>query len=703
MEFRIANTFTASLARLTGDEQKAVKVTAFELQMNPVHPGMQLHRIDKTKDPNFWSVRVSRDVRLIVHKTDANLLLCYVDHHDAAYQWAVRRKIERHPTTGAAQLVEVRETVREIAIPKLVNVEAQEPVSPVPQKLWLLADVPDEQLLSFGVPPAWIDDVRQATEDTIFDLAERLPTEAAEALIDLATGTAPRVPATLAADADAFTHPDAQRRFRVMANVEELERALDFPWEKWTVFLHPAQRALVERDYDGPARVAGSAGTGKTVVALHRAAHLTRTHPEARVLLATFSDTLANALRHQLKYLIGNEPRLAERLDVWSMTGIGQRLYEARFGRLNLATDAQVREVLEAKAAAVEGHTFSRRFLWSEWANTVDAWQLERWEDYRDVQRLGRKTRLAQSQRAMLWEIFAQVRSALDGAGSVTRAALFTRLAQQLGESDHLPFDFAVIDEAQDVGVAQLRFLAALGSRRPNGLFFTGDLGQRIFQEPFSWEALGVDVRGRSTTLKVNYRTSHQIRTQADRLLAPTLTDVDGHEEGRRGTISVFNGPSPEVQVCESADEERQVVADWIGQRLEEGVEPHEVAVFVRSQAQVSRAQEAVARAEIPGETLNQKLKVKPGAVSVTTMHRAKGLEFRAVAAMACDDEVIPLQERIEHVSDDSDLEEVYHTEQQLLYVACTRARDQLLVTGVSPASEFLEDLGGEVRIATAR
>ena len=333
MEFRIANTFTASLARLTGDEQKAVKVTAFEFQMNPVHPGMQLHRIDKTKDPNFWSVRVSRDVRLIVHKTDANLLLCYVDHHDAAYQWAVRRKIERHPTTGAAQLVEVRETVREIAIPRVVEMEVQEPVDPTPQKLWLLADVPDEQLLSFGVPPAWIDDVRQATENTIFDLAERLPAEAAEALIDLATGAEPRVPVTLAADADAFTHPDAQRRFRVMANVEELERALDFPWEKWTVFLHPAQRALVERHYDGPARVAGSAGTGKTVVALHRAVHLTRTHPEARVLLATFSGTLANALTNQLKCLIGNEPRLAERLDVWSVTGIGNASMRPDSGR----------------------------------------------------------------------------------------------------------------------------------------------------------------------------------------------------------------------------------------------------------------------------------------------------------------------------------------------------------------------------------
>ena len=695
MEFRIANTFTDSLAKLTGDEQKAVKVTAFELQMNPVNPGMQLHRIDKTKDPNFWSARVSRDIRLIVHKTEANFLLCYVDHHDPAYQWAVRRKIERHPKTGAAQIVEVRETVREIAIPKIVEVESH---VPTPQKLPLLADVDEQQLLSFGVPPEWVDDVRQATEDTIFDLAERLPSEAAEALLDLATGTEPRVPVELAADADSFAHPDAQRRFRVMANVEELEQALDFPWEKWTVFLHPAQRELVERDYDGPARVAGSAGTGKTVVALHRAVHLTRTHPEARVLLTTFSETLANALGNQLKCLIGNEPRLAERLEVRSMTGIGKRLYEARFGQLNLAADEHVRQLLEDKAATVEGHKFSTRFLWSEWANTVDAWQLTTWENYRDVRRLGRKTRLAQSQRTILWEIFEQVRSALNDEGAVTKAAMFTSLAEKLGESDHPPFDFAVIDEAQDVGVAQLRFLAALGSKRPNGLFFTGDLGQRIFQEPFSWEALGVDVRGRSTTLKVNYRTSHQIRTQADRLLDPILADVDGNEEIRRGTISVFNGPSPDVRVCDSADEEGQVVADWIKQCLEEGVEPHEIAVFVRSEAELPRAQDAITRADVQCETLDQKLKVKKGSVSVTTMHLSKGLEFRAVAAMACDDEIIPLQGRIENVADESDLKEVYSTEQHLLYVACTRARDVLLVTGVSPASEFLEDLQAKQR-----
>ena len=128
MEFRIADTFTDSLAKLTGEEQKAVKTTAFDLQLNPAHPSLQLHKLDKSKDPNFWSIRVSQDIRLIVHLTGASLLLCYVNHHDEAYHWAERRRLETHPKTGAAQLVEVRERVQEI--PKYVEVEQPAPPKP---------------------------------------------------------------------------------------------------------------------------------------------------------------------------------------------------------------------------------------------------------------------------------------------------------------------------------------------------------------------------------------------------------------------------------------------------------------------------------------------------------------------------------------------------------------------------------------------
>jgi mRNA-degrading endonuclease RelE of RelBE toxin-antitoxin system len=504
VDFLISDTFTDSLARLTGDEQKAVKTTAFDLQLDPANPGFSFHKLDKARDKNFWSVRVSRDIRLVVHKTQSRLLLCYVDHHDKAYAWAERRKLETHPATGAAQLVEIRETVQEVIVPVYVPTEL-----PTPPKPTLFANTPEDELLNYGVPAEWMADVREANEDSLLALADRLPAEAAEALLELATGGSPRKTAVMAAVTNPFEHPDAQRRFRLMADMEELELALDYPWEKWTIFLHPEQRQWVDRDYTGPARVAGSAGTGKTIVALHRAAYLARTHPDSRVLLTTFSGTLANALRTKLKRLIGNEPRLGERIDVHSLDALGQRLYKSHFGKVELADREVVRELLEQASTAVGGHKFSLHFLLTEWEQVVDGWQLATWESYRDVARLGRKTRVPEAQRAVLWSIFEQVRTGLKERDLMTQAGLFTALTPVAVRGKNPPFDFAVIDEAQDVSVSQLRYLAALGARRPNGLFFAGDLGQRIFQQPFSWKSLGVDIRGRSRTLRINYRTSH--------------------------------------------------------------------------------------------------------------------------------------------------------------------------------------------------
>jgi mRNA-degrading endonuclease RelE of RelBE toxin-antitoxin system len=283
MEFRIADTFTDSLGRLTGEEQKSVKTTAFDLQINPSNPGMQFHKLDKARDPNFWSIRVSRDIRLIAHRTDTSLLLCYVGHHDEAYRWAERRKLETHPKTGAAQLVEIRETVREIFVPSYVEDQPSEP-----PKLRLFDQIPDDRLLGFGVPPEWLADVREANEDTLLKLADHLPGEAAEALLELATGGTPAVAEFAVAEGavsysipvdagasmpqhfqglanatDPFAHPDAQRRFRILNDVAELEQALEFPWDKWTIFLHPTQRELVERDFSGPARVAGEEKRGR--------------------------------------------------------------------------------------------------------------------------------------------------------------------------------------------------------------------------------------------------------------------------------------------------------------------------------------------------------------------------------------------------------------------------------------------------------
>lgn len=687
MEFRIADTFTESLARLSGEEQKAVKITAYDLQIDPSQPGLQFHKLEKARDKSFWSIRVSSDIRLIVHRTAASLLLCYAGHHDQAYQWAERRKIETHPKTGAAQLVEIRELTREVVVPRYVEEHAKP-----------FEHYPESELLAYGIPREWLDAVRQvATEDEALELAGHLPAEAAEAVLNIAAGQpAMRFPAANAESApDPFEHPDAQRRFRTIKSEEDLRLALDFPWEKWAIFLHPSQRQLVEKRFNGPARVTGSAGTGKTIVALHRAVHLARTHPGARVLLTTFSDVLAQALRHKLRLLLAGEPRLGEQIEVAALDAVGGRLFERVWGAPRAADQAAVQRLLSEAAAAAGERPFSQRFLEAEWAQVVDAWQLRTWEAYRDVNRLGRRTRLPEAARQRLWAIFSRVLSGLEAGGLVTPHEIFTRLAAHYATENSSPYDFAVVDEAQDVSIAQLKFLASIAGSRPDGLFFAGDLGQRIFQQPFSWRALGIEISGRSSTLRINYRTSRQIRQQADRLLGPDVTDVDGNREGRE-TISLFEGAPPGIAIGESESAESEQVAAWLRTQVAAGVPAHEIAVFVRSEAQLPRAQAAIAAAGLQCAPLDAA--TVPGGVGLATMHLAKGLEFRSVAVMACDDEVIPLQERIAAATDPSDLDEVYNTERHLLYVACTRARDHLLVSAAAPASEFLDDLRAQCR-----
>jgi len=684
MEFRIADTFTTSLARLTNQEQKAVKTTSFDLQMDPSGPGLSYHKLDRAADPSFASVRVSRDIRLIVHRTKASLMLCYVDHHDRAYAWAERRKIVTHPRTGAAQLVEVRERIEEVPVHVPVEVPAPAPAEPR-----LFADVPDDDLLRYGVPEDWLPEVLSATESDLFDLADQLPQEAAEALLELATGGTPEV-APLPAVADPFRHPDALRRFRVMENAEELALALEYPWERWTIFLHPTQRQYVERDYNGPARVAGTAGTGKTVVALHRAAWLARNHPDARVLLTTFSPSLAANLSVKLDRLV-SEPSVRQRIDVETLTDAVLRMHEEIIGPPKLVSDERLSGIV-AVAGTEEGTSLTPGFVEAEWREVVDAWNLKTWGSYRDVPRLGRKTRLGLKQRETLWAVFDRVRDQLTAQGLMTVPMVLDAIAMAM-PAGRPRYDYAIVDEAQDLGVAQLRFLAALGAGRDDALFFSGDLGQRIFQTPFSWRSLGVDVRGRSFILRVNYRTSHQIRRQADRLLPRSLADVDGVAEDRRGVLSVFDGAPPKIQTCDSVEDEANQVSAWITRLITQGVAPGEIGIFVRSKPELARAIQAASSTQRKWAQIDSSVGDHGDAISVGTMHLAKGLEFRAVAVMACDDVVVPNQERVESVTDEADLEEVYNTERHLLYVACTRARDHLMVSGVRPASEFLDDL----------
>ena len=401
----------------------------------------------------------------------------------------------------------------------------------------------------------------------------------------------------------------------------------------------------MERDYTGPARVSGSAGTGKTIVALHRAVHLARTHPEARVLLTTFSDTLANALHTKLKRLVGSEPRLAERIDVHSLNAIGLRLYKSHCGPVTLASREVVRELLNEAAKAVGGHKFSLHFLLTEWEQVVDAWQLETWEAYRDVARLGRKTRLPEAQRAVLWSIFERVRGGLKAQKLTTHAGMFTALASALAGSKNPPFDFAVVDEAQDISVSHICASwprsVAIGPMLSSSpaTSASASSSSRSRGSPSAWTFAGAPAR-----LRINYRTSHQIRQQADRLLGPAVTDVDGNSEDRSDTVSVFNGPPPIIRVLKSEAEEIKAVGTWLAEQSKAGVLPHEFGVFVRSDGATGpRPRPRSRSAGLPFKILDEHVETTSGHVSISTMHLAKGLEFRAVVVMACDDEIIPL------------------------------------------------------------
>ncbi|WP_412507546.1 3'-5' exonuclease [Roseovarius sp. SYSU LYC5161] len=657
MTFRIADSFSDSLARLTAQEPKAAKTAAFDLQMSPDNPGLSLHRVDRARDKGFWTARVNRDIRLVLHKTGGDTLLAWVGHHDDAYAWAERRRLESHPRTGAMQIVEIRETVEEVVIQRYVEEAVHKPR--------LFEAEANDALLSWGVPEDWLDVVRDATEDTVLDIAGHLPAEAGEALLQAATGGRPQ-PAAPVEGADPFAHPDAGRRFRVMENVDELRAALEAPWERWAVYLHPAQREYVDRDFNGPARVIGSAGTGKTVVALHRALRLAQ-DPGARVLLTTFNAGLAEGLARKLPLLAGED--VQARITVKALGPLIAEMHAERFGETSVASEDGIRALLQDGAAEGDAR-FTTDFLYDEWSLVVDAWDIRDLDTYRDLPRLGRKVRMLAARRDAAWAIFEHVRAALSAQGMKTKA----QLAHDLTETRAFPFTHAVIDEAQDISVPELRLLGQALGGAENGLFFAGDIGQRIFRAPFPWAATGVEIRGRSRSLKVNYRTSHQIRRYSDDLLPETLVEPDGTEDNRLGVTSVFDGAAPEVHGFDTRADEMEAVNAWLENLVQADVQNHDVVCLVRTSSLVA--------------DIAPMLPVK-----VIPMHEAKGAEYRAVAVLALDQDTVPLEERLLSANDEARLDEIMNTERHLLYIAASRARDHLWMSGVNPVSEFFGDL----------
>ncbi len=310
------------------------------------------------------------------------------------------------------------------------------------------------------------------------------------------------------------------------------------------MYLHPAQQEFVDRNFNGPARVIGSAGTGKTVVALHRTVRLAKEDAGAKVLLTTFNENLSNALAEKLNRLTATSPNLRSRITVSPLGKVARDLAAGHLEKVRIATSDEIDTLLdEANHAA--GGQFDTVFLNDEWRLIIDARNITDAETYRELPRLGRKVRMVASKRDEMWSVFDHVRRGLVKINKETEADVLHRLSSQL-PSD--VFSHVVVDEAQDISVPELHLLAALAGDRPNGLFFAGNIGQRIFRAAFPWKSAGVDIQGRSRSLKVNFRTSHQIRRQSDLLLPPRLLDADGGEERRLGVSSVFNGPTPQIE-----------------------------------------------------------------------------------------------------------------------------------------------------------
>lgn len=675
MRFIIADTFTKSLGSLGPHEQNLVKQAAFDFQLNPAQPGAQLHRLERARDKHFWSFRVDRDVRVIVYKSREGLVLLYADHHDRAYRWAENRQFVPNPETGAMQLVEVQERVEE-----LVRQVVRETVTEAP----LFAGLEPGYLLALGVPERWLDAVRLVGETGFLALLDHLPGEAGENLMRLADGQP--VPRPVLGGGDPFLHPDAQRRFRVLGDDQELlARALEAPWEAWLVFLHPSQETAAGKTYSGPAKLAGGAGTGKTVVALHRAARLGQ--PGARVLLTTFSRTLAARLGEQLRLL---EPAHTN-IQVEHLHRLAARLWQQHTGQsFKPLTD----DDLNARLVRLSSGDLTPAFLGAEWREVVAPHGVRSWDEYKTVPRAGRGTPLGLRQRKAVWDALGPLRRDLDAEGLMSFEELCLRLADLLTRSGEFPFDHVVADEVQDFGPAELKLLRALVPAGPDDLFLAGDLGQRIYRAGSSFLAAGVDIRGRSSVLRLNYRTTEQIRRYADALLPDRLRTDDGDDETRH-TVSLLSGPAPEVLAFTKPHEETQALAERLTHFLNTGFGPGDIAVFTRTRAALEhRVRPALELCGLTGVQLSDDAPPERGRVALGTMHRAKGLEFRVVFVVGCEADQLPLAATLRTLGDAAARSAFSERERNLFYVACTRAREHLLLTYVGTPSPLL---GGQV------
>ena len=695
----LSQDFLLNLSKLPAGVQSRVMKWAIRFQTDPKSSGINYENINAATDSNMKSVRIDGDWRGIVFKPDRGdvYVLLHVNKHDEAYRWAERRKLIINPVTGAMQMIQVEEST-ELLPSQVIKTSSNSYSQPLPSaeaaikaKAWT-EGVSDLDLMALGVPPEMMARIRPISTETELDsLQAVLPVEAYEALFLLAAGdTAEQILNSRETRVDkkidtsnfeaALLTPESQSRF-VVVDDEAMVAIMNAPLAQWRIFLHPTQNKLSSGDRSGPVRVLGGAGTGKTVVAMHRAKWLAenRTLNKQKVLFTTFTKNLALDIEDNLKTLCSKDTldKIEVRnLDSWVHGFMRSRKLEHRIVYGRKADGA-----LQAWQAAMTVKNISLdltdSFYEEELEQVVLANGVTTKDEYRAVRRTGRGVVLSRAKRDAIWPVFEEYRGQLASRKLKEVDDAYREVSELLDDEISLgkvpaAYSAIVIDETQDLGPQALRLLRSMIARNPNDLFFVGDGHQRIYtRNRAAMSKCGIDIRGRSKKLYLNYRTTDEIRRKAVAVLEGCEIDDldDGHDETKRYK-SLSHGPSPitfDVPSNEEAmSKARSLVDDWSVNDGEDKVATTCVIAASKKtrDALASNFKNSGFQVSVIDENLNAGS--KHGVTYFATMHRAKGLEFDRVIVLVPKD----------FLGDPLETE----SKRKLIYVALTRAKREAVM-----------------------
>jgi len=564
----ISDDFLNSLVRLPSQIQAKVMNFVLKFRANPTLPGINYEKINSAKDSKLRSVRIDDTYRGIVMKPDSGnvYVLLWVDHHDKAYQWAESKKCTINPETGALQIYDTH---------LIVETPQNEEKRPA-----LFGNISERRLKSFGVPEELLPRVRAIRSQAELDtLQNSLPSDAFENLFFLSDGiTVEELLLEIDREKEAKVNTEdyakalevseSKRHFYVVEDELELTAVLNQPLEKWRVFLHPSQRALVEKDWNGPVRVLGGAGTGKTVAALHRACWLATnvfTKLGERILFTTFSRNLAEDIRENLKQIC--PAKALERIEVinldrWVFNYLRKQGYD-----FTIDYGKRWREIWQDAMALVPEHLqLPYSFFRDEWETVIQPIGVESLEDYFQAPRIGRGRKLSRKDRKSIWPVFEQYRGLLDEE-NLREPDDGMRDARRLMESEGSPppYSAVIVDEAQDMGAQAYKLIRKLVPERSNDLFIVGDAHQRIYRHKVVLGQCGIKIIGRGKKLKINYRTTDETRKWATALLKDNaIDDLDAGVDDTRGYKSLLHGAMPIVSHYGSFDEEVSGISDFL-------------------------------------------------------------------------------------------------------------------------------------------